>query len=57
MICNVINNIYIFIIDYPKWVNIYNKISVEISTPDVRGVSIKDVLLAYIMDYVAKDVE
>ncbi|CAD8196654.1 unnamed protein product [Paramecium octaurelia] len=42
---------------YPKWINVYNKLSVEITTQDVSGISVKDVLLAYLMESAYKDVK
>ncbi|CAK63921.1 unnamed protein product (macronuclear) [Paramecium tetraurelia] len=42
---------------YPKWINVYNKLSVEITTQDVSGISVKDVLLAYLMESTYKDVK
>ncbi|CAK61685.1 unnamed protein product (macronuclear) [Paramecium tetraurelia] len=41
---------------YPKWINVYNKLNVEITTQDVSGISIKDVLLAHLMESAYKDV-
>ncbi|CAD8196026.1 unnamed protein product [Paramecium pentaurelia] len=42
---------------YPKWINVYNKLNVEITTQDVSGISIKDVLLAHLMESAYKDVK
>ncbi|CAD8121611.1 unnamed protein product [Paramecium sonneborni] len=42
---------------YPKWINVYNRLNVEITTQDVSGISIKDVILAHLMESVFKDVK
>ncbi|CAD8200676.1 unnamed protein product [Paramecium pentaurelia] len=54
---NTISNMADEMNHYPKWINVYNKLNVEITTQDVSGISIKDVLLAHLMESVAKDVK
>ncbi|CAD8116218.1 unnamed protein product [Paramecium sonneborni] len=41
---------------YPKWTQKENVVNVEISTKDCAGVSVKDILLAYTMDQLARDI-
>ncbi|MGE3622756.1 MAG: 4a-hydroxytetrahydrobiopterin dehydratase [Bdellovibrionales bacterium] len=38
---------------HPEWLNVYNKITVELTTHDAGEVTMKDVKLAGIMDRVA----
>ncbi|CAD8157330.1 unnamed protein product [Paramecium octaurelia] len=42
---------------FPKWVQKGNKVTVEMTTQDCRGISVKDILLAYTMESIANDVE
>ncbi len=35
---------------HPEWFNVYNKITVELTTHDASGVTMKDVTLAKFMD-------
>ncbi|HEU0117271.1 MAG TPA: 4a-hydroxytetrahydrobiopterin dehydratase [Alphaproteobacteria bacterium] len=39
---------------HPEWLNVYNKVNVELSTHSAGGVTMKDVQLAKIMDKIAK---
>jgi 4a-hydroxytetrahydrobiopterin dehydratase len=38
---------------HPEWFNVYNKLTVELTTHDAGDVTMKDVKLAQIMDKVA----
>ncbi len=38
---------------HPEWHNVYNKVTVDLSTHDAGGVTEKDVGLAHIMDAIA----
>jgi len=35
---------------HPEWFNVYNKVTVDLSTHDVGGISEKDIALARILD-------
>ena len=35
---------------HPEWFNVYNKVTVDLSTHDVSGISEKDIALARILD-------
>ena len=35
---------------HPEWFNVYNKVTVDLSTHDVAGISEKDIALARILD-------
>jgi 4a-hydroxytetrahydrobiopterin dehydratase len=38
---------------HPEWFNVYNKVTVELSTHSAGGVTVKDIELAKIMDRIA----
>lgn len=38
---------------HPEWKNIYNKVHIELSSHDCKGISAKDIALALYMDEVA----
>lgn len=40
---------------HPEWSNVYNKVSILLSTHDADGLSIKDIKLADLIDQLAID--
>lgn len=39
---------------HPEWTNVYNRVSVDLSTHDAGGITMKDFALAEILDQVAQ---
>src|SRR5262249_48657461 len=39
---------------HPEWFNVYNRVSVDLTTHDAQGITAKDVELARILDQTAK---
>jgi 4a-hydroxytetrahydrobiopterin dehydratase len=35
---------------HPEWSNVYNKVVIDLSTHDARGISVKDIALARLLD-------
>lgn len=42
---------------HPRWTNVYNRVSIEWTTHDPKGLSIKDVEMAEFCDRKAAEVE
>ena len=39
---------------YPEWFNVYNNVTITLSTHDCQGLSERDIILAKFIDLVAK---
>jgi 4a-hydroxytetrahydrobiopterin dehydratase len=39
---------------HPEWFNVYNRVTVDLTTHDAQGITSKDVELANLLDDVAK---
>ena len=42
---------------HPEWFNVYNRVTVDLTTHDAQGITSKDVELAKVLDDVAKKLQ
>jgi 4a-hydroxytetrahydrobiopterin dehydratase len=42
---------------HPEWLNVYNRVAVDLSTHDAQGITLKDVELAKFLDEIAKKMQ
>lgn len=42
---------------HPEWCNVYNRVTVDLTTHDAQGITAKDVELAQLLDQVAKKLQ
>ena len=42
---------------HPEWLNVYNRVTVDLTTHDEGGISAKDITLAKLLDAVAKKLQ